>query len=440
MKKMICFVTGALLLTAGSVLAAESPSEELLPSPYFIDEVHCDGINVHDISESWLLSKDDVDAAKKVERKETCENLLKVFGVEKYMWLSPDDLERIATLIKQSGYFEEADLSIKKSELKNHVHAFLKVKPVPKFLKSITNDLKFYSGKNQDSARIYNKFAGEITNRGYGPNTINTFGLSMEGTGANSAYNATPGALTSEDASKFQKRNFYLGDLYWINQGTITQHFSYDFGMHLLGDNTYADNFTRIHFLIDGNFTWKKRVNILKGITYFGPAYIFSTTTPYQANSNDTSTSVFFPGLVFGYNYGQDFGNNLNFKIGSYATSQDRTIVDYDFNGQYLLSALDSFLTGGLKFRIGHNSLLPQDQIPLSGTNRNDAFIGLGKVLSTGATKQQISAVFGTERLTYAQNNPTYDQNTDYLALRYKLVGSEWNVNLGAGYYFQRNY
>ena len=71
MKKMICFVTGALLLTAGSVLAAESPSEELLPSPYFIDEVHCDGINVHDISESWLLSKDDVDAAKKVERKET---------------------------------------------------------------------------------------------------------------------------------------------------------------------------------------------------------------------------------------------------------------------------------------------------------------------------------------------------------------------------------
>ncbi|MEK6705427.1 MAG: hypothetical protein AABZ06_06540 [Bdellovibrionota bacterium] len=438
MKKMICFVIGAFLMTVGSVLAAKSPSEELLPSPYFIDEVHCEGINVLDISESWLLSKEDVDAAKKVEGKETCENLLKAFGVEKYMWLSPDDLERIDTLIKQSGYFEEVDLSIKKSELKNHVHAFLKVKPVPNFLKSITNDFKFYSGKEQDSSRIYNRFAGEITNRFYAPNSIDTFGLSIEGTGASAVYNTMPGALTADDASKFQKRNFYLGDLYWKRHGTITQHFSYDFGMHLIGDNTYADNITRIHFMLDGDFTWKKQENILRGVTYFGPAYIFSTTTPYRAN--DTSTSVFFPGLVSGYNYGQDFGNNLNFKIGGYATSQDRIIGDYDLNGQYLLSVLDSFITGGFKFRVGHNSLLPQDQIPLSGTARDDIFIGLGKVLSTGPTKQQVSAIFGTDLVNYAQSSSTYNQSSDYVALRYKLVGAEWNVNIRAGYYFQRNY
>ena len=122
------FLLGLLLFIGGPAFA--QVADEGLPSPYFIDEVHCSGLNVHDVRANWLLAEEEVAPARKIEDAEMCERMLRVFGIAKYEWLSPDDLERTATNIRQSGYFKESDLTVKKSELKNHVHVFLTAKPV----------------------------------------------------------------------------------------------------------------------------------------------------------------------------------------------------------------------------------------------------------------------------------------------------------------------
>src|SRR5579862_1744614 len=99
MKTQALILSFFLILTTASALAASPDAErdtygDGLPSPYFVDDVHCQGNRVREVNEGWLLSKDEVEAARKVENQETCESLFRAFGIEKYMWLSPDDLER----------------------------------------------------------------------------------------------------------------------------------------------------------------------------------------------------------------------------------------------------------------------------------------------------------------------------------------------------------
>lgn len=434
-------LASAALFMWSPVYGSENSAEDTLPSPYFIDELHCSGINVRDINEGWLLSKDEVEAARKVEHQETCEKILRAFGIEKYIWLSPDDLERTSTLIKQSGNFEESDLSVKKSELKNHVHLFLKVKPLPKFLKSIASEFKFYSpGSGQDGNRITNKLTGAIINRSFAPILTSNFGFSLDGSFAGSPYKNGPQSVVGSDTSNTQQKDPFLADLYWKTQGSTTEHFVQSFGLHFVGDNAYIDKTSRTSFLIDGDFLWKKPANILKGHTFFGPAFIFSSASPFQPSSNDSNTLTFFPGVIFGYDYGHEFGNHLNLKLEYYATTQDRSITVYDLNGQYLFSSLNTYFIAGSQFRHARNSPLAQDRFYLNRGIKSDAFIGLAKLWDSGSAKTQVSAIFGTERLSDENAISISSEYANYVGLRYKLLASEWNINLGASYYFQRNY
>jgi hypothetical protein len=438
MKKMLIFSFAIFLITTASVFAADP--EELLPSPYFVDDVHCAGNHVREVTEGWLLSKDEVEASQKVETQDTCENLFKAFGIEKYMWLSPEDLERTATIIKQSGYFEEADLSIKKSEIKNHVHIFLKVKPIPKYMKSVSNDLKFYSGSGQNSSRIDDKIAGELSNRAYAPNTVNSFGFSFDGTRAGSPISADPNSFLPDDLSKLQQQNYYLADIYWKNQGAFTKHLSYDLGIHLTSDDAYTNAQSKINVVVDSDFLFNKQVNVLRGNTYFGPAFILASFSPYDSSFQTNSTAVFYPGFKLGYLYGRNFANNLNFTMSYYHATSDRSIFEFDLNGQYQLSFVDLFLIAGLYNRDVQDAVLPQDRFPISGAVRSDDYIGLSKLLTSGETKQQLGVVVGGESFGYDQSSSSYTSNDGYVGLKYKLLGSDWTVNLSGGYYFQRLY
>src|SRR5436190_724557 len=128
MWKFAFFSIGMFLVSVLSVLADESPvdallsadsanvQEENLPSPNFVDGVRCIGLNPKTLSESWLIAKEEVEITQKIEDQEDCEDLLRAFGIDKHKWLNPEDLESASTRLKQSGYFEEVDLSIKKSE------------------------------------------------------------------------------------------------------------------------------------------------------------------------------------------------------------------------------------------------------------------------------------------------------------------------------------
>jgi len=450
MKKYLLLLILPILLK--SVTAVASASEDAnagpLPSPYFVDEVHCTGLNSPNIQETWLLSKEEVEPAKKLEQEDMCERVLRAFGISKFMWLSPDDLERTATIIRQSGYFLESELSVRKSELQNHVHVFLKVTPVSHFYSSVSEDFKYFTSKGQASSRLYDRLSGEITNRKYSPVNVNSFGVNLMGTTATAAITTDPSitnSLTTDDLQKAQKRNAYLVDVYWKNQGALTKNTSYNFGFHAIDDNTYSDDYSRFNMMVDGSLLAHKQINVLHGSTFIGPAFIFSTLTPYQvapqgASTNSNSTGVFFPGGILGYNYGQEFGNHLNFLMSYYHASGDQWIYTFDFDLHRQLDPSGCFILLGLKQRNVNDAVLPEDRFPLSSANDVSDYIGLGKYFRDASANQELSAVIGTETLNYTNLNPTYSASSSYVGLNYKFASSSWNVKVGLDYYFQRLY
>ena len=443
MKKRILGSMILALLTAIATQAQDTAlAEGPLASPYFVDEMHCSGLNSPEVEETWLLSREEVEPAKKLSQQNMCERVLHSFGIRKFMWLSPDDLERTATIIRQSGYFQTSELSIRKSELQNHVHIFLKVVPGLPYYTSINEDFKYFGDKGGlGSPRFYDHLSAEVTNRKYSPASVNSFGVNMMGTTATQPMNLSYGAVLPDDQQKLQKRNAYLVDVYWRNQGAVAKSVTYSFDFHLTDDNTYSDDNSRLNFITSGDLLFRSQVNIIRGSTYIGPAAIFSTMTPYQLpTSKGASVAAFFPGFKVGYNYGQEFGNNLNFALSYFHASGDQFIYTFDFNLQKHLNFLNSYILLGVKARDVNDAVLPEDRFPLSASNDSDSFIGLGKIFKDSEANQQISGILGTETLSYSNNDPTYNVSSGYLGLKYKYVGQTWNINVGASYYFQRLY
>jgi hypothetical protein len=430
------------LLLAGAVCHAAEPGvpDDALPSPYFIDEIHCSGINLPNIKEGWLLTQDEVEPARKVEEADMCERVLRVFGIEKYQWLSPDDLERTATLIRQSGSFQEADLSIRKSELKNHVHIYLKAKPNVRLTESLTENFKMYDTKGQGSTRFYNSLSGELTDHKYAPVTTNTYGVRLIGTSAASAMITDPGVLTTDDQSKMQIQDAYLAEIYWKTQAQISKHFSYDMGVRLDDDKTYSDGHSRLTYAADADILATKHVNAVNGTVFIGPAALFTTYTPYQVPTANSVKGAFLPGFIFGYDYGQAWGNHFKFKLAYYESQDDQSVLQMDFDLQKHMHLFDSYIVFGFDVHDARNAVLPEDRFPLSGPQYDNSYVGLSKIFHGADSIHQVSAVFGSESLSYASNEPTYNVNSNYVGLRYKMLDGTWNINFAASYYFQRLY
>lgn len=98
---------------------------EGLKSPYFIDGVHCEGLEDSYRDEMFARQyRDDVVAKMgvKARNQTACERIYAEFGIEKFQWITPEDLERLSFGLKRSGRYKSVDIRIEKSELQNHVH------------------------------------------------------------------------------------------------------------------------------------------------------------------------------------------------------------------------------------------------------------------------------------------------------------------------------
>lgn len=98
---------------------------EPLKSPYFIDGVHCEGLDDKDLDNRISDQFGDEALAKlgvKAHNQSTCEHIFSEYGITKFQWVTPDDLENFNFLLKKSGKFKTIDVRIEKSESQNHVH------------------------------------------------------------------------------------------------------------------------------------------------------------------------------------------------------------------------------------------------------------------------------------------------------------------------------
>jgi hypothetical protein len=124
------YLLGLGILAGNMGGAAETQEGKSLPlkSPYFIDGLHCEGFNANNES-VWPFNEEGISAVREVRNQSACDSIFSIYGVNVYEWYTPEKLESVANHLKKTEDFASAELSIKKSEMQNHVHLFLTVKP-----------------------------------------------------------------------------------------------------------------------------------------------------------------------------------------------------------------------------------------------------------------------------------------------------------------------
>lgn len=107
------------------MLASQSAKAvEKRQSPYFIDGLHCEGLESLDATQDMDLAYPDevAEIGRKTRLQDLCESIFADGGVRKFQWVTPNDLERTTFILVHSKRFKSIAFRIEKSELQNHVH------------------------------------------------------------------------------------------------------------------------------------------------------------------------------------------------------------------------------------------------------------------------------------------------------------------------------
>lgn len=116
-------------MAAGIFTAAFAAGAEKLESPYFIDGLHCEGMEfTEEQVGSYVNSEKYREIGKKFLNQKRCEMIFEYFGVKKLSWMTQDEIELLSLKMEKADFLKSAELSMKKSELKNHVHLFANLK------------------------------------------------------------------------------------------------------------------------------------------------------------------------------------------------------------------------------------------------------------------------------------------------------------------------
>ena len=148
---------------SGIALAAASSD---LKSPYFIDAIHCEGIDElidSDQLKKTFISDEVAIVGTRVLRQKQCEAIFQAYHVEKFSWVTPQDLETLEFALKHSQRFEAVDISIAKSELPNHVHLTGKFKLFEKRTHyTVTSRAGLYRGTDGSGDRRTTDFDARV--------------------------------------------------------------------------------------------------------------------------------------------------------------------------------------------------------------------------------------------------------------------------------------
>jgi hypothetical protein len=200
--------------------AAES-DDKYRKSPYFVDGVHCEGFEGTLRDEELKRTFADDESAEIGVRSayvEQCESLFRLYGISKFQWVTPSDLEKLSFAIRHGGKFAKSDIRIEKSALPNHIHIigkFSLLKPEHHYSGSLKSEI-MASGQHK-SARYINSgdFLFEINRRGssnpapYAVNFkfLNTFTNSPLTVADINSTRSAPLKLNDEEIAAFERRN-----------------------------------------------------------------------------------------------------------------------------------------------------------------------------------------------------------------------------------------
>ncbi len=246
--------------------------ERIYSSPYFIDGLHCQGLAEHVGWETLFISQEEAEAQRQLEAQEDCTELFKVFGLEKYTWMSPEELERVSAQVSQSVYFQEAQLSIKKSDLKNHIHILLNVKTKSKYVYRFGIQEKVYS--LTENSRFFQRLSGELLDRSLQPNTSDIWGFNLD----------LGGAARDVESQPLYNKNFYFVEFYYKHQRTVGQAWTWSMVGRVNADNALIGRSFEGSLSIDNELLYSKYLRFIHGSIFGGVAAIFTPDFGYFAS------------------------------------------------------------------------------------------------------------------------------------------------------------
>lgn len=180
MKRLVILLA-SIVATNSSYAFAETEARK---SPYFIDGVHCEGIELLVPEESLKRKYEDEEIAAvglKTLRQNVCEAIFKEYGIEKFQWVTQEDLERLSFTLKRSNKFRSVDIRLEKSDLQSHVHLFGLFKlyePKTHYSLDISNGLEGTQAEGGSRATV--KGEGLISFGQRGPNDAAAFALGVK--------------------------------------------------------------------------------------------------------------------------------------------------------------------------------------------------------------------------------------------------------------------
>jgi hypothetical protein len=167
-----------LILAAGHSsygLAETDHGSTPLKSPYFIDGIHCQGLDGEIDSDEMRKAYTDEETAVvgiKVLKQQLCEGIFSSFGVEKFQWLTPEDLETLVFSIRYSKKYRNVEVKVEKSQLQNHVHLIGKFEPYKSVQKLKINVLTAVEKGGATGDRQTKKVDAEIGINHKGPTNL----------------------------------------------------------------------------------------------------------------------------------------------------------------------------------------------------------------------------------------------------------------------------
>lgn len=419
-----------------------------LKSPYFIDGVQCEGLGEGDVPK-FFLPEDAVEPAKKAAAQQKCETTFKFFGVEKFAWLNQSDLEELSVKMNNSGYFKHVDISIRKSELKNHVYLHGKFDLLPNYNFTVEDSFKYYQKDQKKSAsRTANVFRGEVASRSHSPVGNLAFGFVAEQSMAKDPISFVDSTdpsdpkLNASDEKSLTDKNSRDNEIYLKVNRKFARYFEmntnvhfYDFFLRQQKDGKYRANTS-----VEMGLLYSDQIPYV-GTAHIGPKVLAVAQYALTEDSNKVRDRwLFLPGVTVDYLYGSEFDSYIAVKADYFHSSvENHTIFDLDITLAKSFSSLYNTVVGlDILQRSIKNPVLPADDFFLPDRNWQYAGLNVAKSFRTSGGVHKVALKVGEESIH--SSNGAYNKGSAAYGISYKTVTDNYTVDLNATYYPQRVY
>lgn len=219
-------------------------------SPYFVDGVHCEGFEGtlrEEELKKIFADEESAEIGVRSAYQDQCESLFSFYGLKKFQWVTPSDLEKLSFSIRHGGKFEKSEIRIEKSDLPNHIHVvgnFKLVKAQTYFVGDLKSEVML---DLPGASRLTNsgEISVEINRRGLNNAAPYTIGVEYFSTYADSALKPDEIGtsefartnFTKDETEALEKRNGkYLGFNLRINPNgigltSLSNEYFVDFGI-----------------------------------------------------------------------------------------------------------------------------------------------------------------------------------------------------------------